>query len=145
MRVANPGEALREAIMACRRGGVLSMLGMYGLMDKVPMGVIMNRGMAMRSAQQHGQAYMDRLLAHAQKGELNPAYLATHRFPLEDAPRGYDMSKRKTDGCARGVRAVTPKGERAMADGTLNGLKVAILVTDGFEQMGARGQSQAAA
>jgi threonine dehydrogenase-like Zn-dependent dehydrogenase len=58
-----------------------------------------------RSAQQHGQAYMDRLLAHAQKGELNPAYLATHRFSLEDGPRGYDMFKHKKDGCVRAVFA----------------------------------------
>jgi threonine dehydrogenase-like Zn-dependent dehydrogenase len=64
-----------------------------------------DRGQALRSAQQHGQAYMDRLLAHAQKGELNPAYLATHRFSLEDAPRGYDMFKHKTDGCVRAVFA----------------------------------------
>jgi hypothetical protein len=75
------------------------------LIDKFPMGVIMNKGMTVRTAQQHGQAYMDRLLAHAQKGELNPAYLATHRFSLEDAPRGYDMFKHKTDGCVRAVFA----------------------------------------
>jgi len=67
------------------------------------MGVIMNKGMTVRTAQQHGQAYMDRLLAHAQKGELDPSYLATHRFSLEDGPRGYDMFKNKEDG---GVRAV---------------------------------------
>jgi threonine dehydrogenase-like Zn-dependent dehydrogenase len=99
------GEALREAIMACRKGGTLSVLGVYGLMDKFPIGAIMNKGMTVRSAQQHGQAYMDRLLAHAQKGELNPAYLATHRFSLEDAPRGYDMFKHHTDGCVRAVFA----------------------------------------
>jgi len=99
------GEALREAIMACRKGGTLSMLGVYGLIDKFPIGVIMNKGMTLRTAQQHGQAYMDRLLAHAQKGELNPAYLATHRFSLEDGPRGYDMFKHKTDGCVRAVFA----------------------------------------
>ena len=99
------GQALREATMACRKGGTLSVLGVYGLIDKFPMGAIMNKGMTVRSAQQHGQAYMDRLLAHAQKGELNPAYLATHRFSLEDAPRGYDMFKHKTDGCVRAVFA----------------------------------------
>jgi threonine dehydrogenase-like Zn-dependent dehydrogenase len=99
------GQALREAIMACRKGGTLSVLGVYGLMDKFPIGAIMNKGMTVRSAQQHGQAYMERLLAHAQKGELNPAYLATHRFSLEDAPRGYDMFKHHTDGCVRAVFA----------------------------------------
>jgi len=93
------GQALREAIMACRKGGTLSVLGVYGLIDKFPMGAIMNKAMTVRTAQQHGQAYMERLLTHAQKGELNPAYLATHRFSLEDAPRGYDMFKHKKDGC----------------------------------------------
>ncbi len=71
------GQALREAIMAGRKGGTLSALGVYGLMDKFPMGVIMNKGMTVRSARQHGQAYLPRLLEHAQRGELNSSYLAT--------------------------------------------------------------------
>ena len=99
------GQALREAILACRKGGVLSVLGVYGVMDKFPLGIIINKGMTLRTAQQHGQAYMHRLLAHAQKGELNPAYLATHRFSLEDGPRGYAMFKHKQDGCVRAVFA----------------------------------------
>ncbi|GAN48735.1 zinc-dependent alcohol dehydrogenase (plasmid) [Methylobacterium radiotolerans] len=99
------GQALREAVMACCKGGTLSVLGVYGMIDKFPMGVIMNKGMTLRTAQQHGQAYMDRLLTHVAKGELNPAYLATHRFSLEDGPRGYDMFKHKTDGCVRAVFA----------------------------------------
>jgi threonine dehydrogenase-like Zn-dependent dehydrogenase len=97
------GEALREAIMACRKGGILSILGVYGIMDKFPIGVIMNKGMTVRSAQQHGQRYMARLLNHASKGELDPSYLATHRFSLEDSPRGYDMFKHKEEGCVRAV------------------------------------------
>ncbi len=97
------GQALREATLACRKGGVLSVLGIYGVIDKFPMGLIINKGLTVRTAQQHGQAYLPRLLDHAQKGELNPSYLATHRFPLEDAPRGYDMFKHKTDGCVRAV------------------------------------------
>jgi threonine dehydrogenase-like Zn-dependent dehydrogenase len=97
------GEALREAILACRKGGTLSILGVYGLMDKFPIGVIMNKGMTVRTAQQHGQKYLPRLLEHAARGELNPAYLATHRFSLEEAPRGYEMFKNKEDGCVRAV------------------------------------------
>ncbi|GEO17224.1 zinc-dependent alcohol dehydrogenase [Microvirga aerophila] len=97
------GQALREAILACRKGGILSILGVYGVMDKFPIGAIMNKGLTVRTAQQHGQAYMDRLLDHAQKGELNPSFLATHRFPLEDAPHGYAMFKHKEDGCVRSV------------------------------------------
>ncbi|AFZ66794.1 zinc-dependent alcohol dehydrogenase [Deinococcus peraridilitoris] len=97
------GQALREAIRACRKGGVLSILGVYGLMDKFPLGVMMNKGLTVRTAQQHGQKYLPRLLEHAARGELDPSYLATHRFSLEDAPRGYQMFKTKQDGCVRAV------------------------------------------
>lgn len=97
------GEALRQAILACRKGGTLSILGVYGVMDKFPIGVIMNKGLTVRTAQQHGQKYLPRLLEHVAKGELDPSFLATHRFPLEDAPRGYEMFKKKQDGCVRAV------------------------------------------
>lgn len=97
------GEALRQAIMACRKGGTLSILGVYGVMDKFPIGVIMNKGLTVRTAQQHGQKYVPRLLKHVQKGELDPSFLATHHFSLDDAPRGYEMFKQKQDGCVRAV------------------------------------------
>ncbi len=97
------GEALREAITACRKGGTLSILGVYMFMDKFPIGSIMNKGLTVRSAQQHGQKYMPRLLEHASKGELDPSFLATHRFSLEESPRGYDMFKHKEGGCVRSV------------------------------------------
>ena len=97
------GQALREAITACRKGGVLSILGVYGVMDKFPIGTIMNKGLTVRSAQQHGQKYLPRLLEHARKGELDPSFLVTHRFSLEDSPRGYEMFKHKVDGCVRSV------------------------------------------
>ncbi|OJH37734.1 zinc-dependent alcohol dehydrogenase [Cystobacter ferrugineus] len=97
------GEALRQAILACRKGGTLSILGVYGVMDKFPLGSIMNKGLTVRTAQQHGQKYVPRLLEHVRKGELDPSYLVTHRFPLEDAPRGYEMFKKKEDGCVRSV------------------------------------------
>ncbi len=97
------GYALRQAMMACRKGGTLSVLGVYGLMDKFPMGMIINKGLTVRAAQQHGQAYVPRLLEHAQRGELTPAAMATHHFSLEDGPKGYDMFKHKTDGCVRAV------------------------------------------
>ena len=97
------GEALRQAILACRKGGTLSILGVYGLMDKFPIGTIINKGLTVRAAQQHGQKYVPRLLEHAMRGELDPSYLVTHRFSLEDAPRGYEMFKKKEDGCVRVV------------------------------------------
>jgi threonine dehydrogenase-like Zn-dependent dehydrogenase len=97
------GEALRQAIRACRKGGTLAVLGVYGVMDKFPIGVIMNKGLTVRAAQQHGQKYLPRLLEHVVKGELDPSFLATHRFSLEDAPRGYELFKKKQDGCVRAV------------------------------------------
>jgi threonine dehydrogenase-like Zn-dependent dehydrogenase len=78
-------------------------MGVYGITDKFPMGVILNKGLTMRAAQQHGQKYMPRLLDHAERGELNPSFLATHRFSLEQGPKGYDMFKHKKDGCVRAV------------------------------------------
>lgn len=97
------GDALREAIMACRKGGTLSIIGVYGVMDKFPVGVIMNKGLTVRSAQQHGQKYVPRLLEHTVRGELDCSFLATHRLPLQEGPRGYDMFKKKHDSCLRVV------------------------------------------
>jgi len=97
------GSALREAIYACRKGGTLSMLGVYGIMDKFPLGLLMNKGMTLRTAQQHGQAYVPRLLEYVQKEELDPSPLATHYFALDDGPRAYEMFKKKQDGLVRAV------------------------------------------
>jgi threonine dehydrogenase-like Zn-dependent dehydrogenase len=95
------GQALREAVVACRKGGVLSVLGVYGLIDKFPMGVIMNKGLTVRSAQQHGQRYMPEMLEHVVEGRLDPSILTTHRMPLEDAVAGYELFKEKQDACIR--------------------------------------------
>lgn len=97
------GEALRQAIRACRKGGVLSILGVYGLMDKFPIGVLMNKGLTVRTAQVHGPRYLPTLMEYAQAGRLTTSFLATHVMPLEDAARGYAMFKHKQDGCLRAV------------------------------------------
>jgi threonine dehydrogenase-like Zn-dependent dehydrogenase len=99
------GEALRQAILACRKGGTLSILGVYGMMDKFPVGVIMNKGLTVKAAQQHGHKYLPRLLEHAARGELDPSFLITHRFSLEESPAGYELFKNKQDGCVRAVFA----------------------------------------
>lgn len=99
------GSALRQAILACRKGGTLSILGVYGIMDKFPLGVIMNKGLTVRTAQQHGQKYVPRLLDHASRGELDPSFLITHRFSLERAAEGYELFEKKQDGCVRAVFA----------------------------------------
>lgn len=99
------GSALREAAMAVRKGGTLSVVGVYGLIDKFPFGVLMNKGVTIRAAQQHGQRYVPRLLEHVQAGELDPTLLVTQRMSLEDSTRGYDLFKNKAEGCVRAVFA----------------------------------------
>jgi threonine dehydrogenase-like Zn-dependent dehydrogenase len=94
--------ALREAIYACRKGGVVSVVGVYGgFVDKFPMGAVVNKGLTIRSAQQHAQKYIPRLLEYAQRGELDPSYLLTHTMPLDDGPKGYALFKKKSEGCLR--------------------------------------------
>ena len=97
------GTALREAILACRKGGTVSIIGVYGVMDKFPVGVMMNKGLTVRTAQQHGQKYVPRLLEHTQRGELDASFLATHHFSLEESAHGYQIFKDKEDGCVRAV------------------------------------------
>ncbi|MEZ0164751.1 zinc-dependent alcohol dehydrogenase [Kineococcus sp. LSe6-4] len=94
---------LREAVLACRKGGVVAVLGVYGLTDSFPTGVVLNKGLTIRAAQQHGQRYVPRLLRHLADGELRTSFLATHRMPLEDAVEGYRIFKEKEDGCLRAV------------------------------------------
>lgn len=96
--------AVREAIMACRKGGSVFVLGVFGgWVDKFPLGALMNKGLTLRAAQQHGHRYIPMLLERMARGELETAFLATHVMPLEDDPRGYEMFKNKEDGCVRAV------------------------------------------
>lgn len=85
--------ALREAALACRKGGVVSVLGIYGVTDKFPMGVITNKSLTIRSAQQHGQRYMTRLFDYVQQGDLDPSALITHDLPLADGSAGTTCSR----------------------------------------------------
>ncbi|HET7830160.1 MAG TPA: zinc-dependent alcohol dehydrogenase [Candidatus Limnocylindrales bacterium] len=96
--------ALREAIMAVRNGGVVSVIGVYGgFIDKFPMGAVMNRGLTIRSGQCHVQRYMQPLLERIQRGDIDPSFVITHRMPLSDAPKGYDLFKHKKDDCVKVV------------------------------------------
>jgi threonine dehydrogenase-like Zn-dependent dehydrogenase len=96
--------AVREAIHACRKGGTVFILGVFsGLVDKFPLGAVMNKGLTIRSAQQHGQRYIPMLLERMERGELVTEHLATHVMSLDDGPRGYRMFKEKLDGCVRTV------------------------------------------
>jgi threonine dehydrogenase-like Zn-dependent dehydrogenase len=95
--------SLREAIVACRKGGIVSVLGVYGLTDKFPMGAVVNKGLTLRSAQQHGQRYVPRLLDYIEQGDIDPTFLITHDIPLEESPKGYELFKEKKDNCVRAV------------------------------------------
>jgi threonine dehydrogenase-like Zn-dependent dehydrogenase len=96
--------ALREAIMACANGGVVSVIGVYGgMMDKFPIGSFMNRSLRMRTGQCHVQRYMRPLLARVEAGEIDPSFVVTHRMDLDDAPKGYDTFKNKVDNCVKVV------------------------------------------
>jgi len=100
------GAVLRQAIHSCRKGGTVSVLGVYaGFMDKFPIGAVVNKALTMKSGQQPGQRYVERIFEHIQAGELDPPYLMTHTASLEDSPQGYDMFKHKTDDCLRVVFA----------------------------------------
>jgi threonine dehydrogenase-like Zn-dependent dehydrogenase len=96
--------ALREAILACRSGGVVSVIGVYGgFIDTFPMGAVMNRSLTIRSGQCHVHRYMRPLLERIQNGEIDPSFVITHRLPLDQAPKGYDMFLNKEDGCEKVV------------------------------------------
>jgi threonine dehydrogenase-like Zn-dependent dehydrogenase len=96
--------ALREAIMSCRSGGIISIMGVYGgLMDKFPIGAVMNRGLSIKAGQCHVQRYMRPLLERIQNGEIDPSFVITHTMDLSDAPKGYELFKHKHDDCLKVV------------------------------------------
>jgi threonine dehydrogenase-like Zn-dependent dehydrogenase len=94
--------ALRQAIMACRNGGTVSVIGVYGgFIDKFPFGSVMNRSLTIKTGQAHVQRYMRPLLERIQKGEIDPSFVITHRMRLDDAPQGYEMFLHKEDDCIK--------------------------------------------
>jgi threonine dehydrogenase-like Zn-dependent dehydrogenase len=94
--------ALRQAIMACRNGGTVSVIGVYGgFIDKFPFGSVMNRSLTIRTGQCHVHRYMRPLLERIMKGEIDPSFVITHRMRLDDAPKGYDMFTKKDDDCIK--------------------------------------------
>jgi threonine dehydrogenase-like Zn-dependent dehydrogenase len=98
--------ALREAIRACRNGGTVSVIGVYGgFIDKFPMGAVMNRGLTIKAGQCHVHKYMPRLLEQIQRGDLDPSFVITHRMSLENAPAAYELFLSKRDGCEKVVLA----------------------------------------
>ncbi|MBL8209527.1 MAG: glutathione-dependent formaldehyde dehydrogenase [Bryobacterales bacterium] len=96
--------ALRQAVMACRNGGTVSVIGVYGgFIDKFPMGSFMNRSLTMRTGQTHVHRYLKPLLERIEKGEIDPSYIITHRLKLDEAPEGFAKFLAKDDDCIKVV------------------------------------------
>lgn len=95
-------EPLRQAILACRKGGTVSVPGMYGgLLDKVPFGAAFAKGLTLRMGPTHMQRYMAPLLARIERGELDPGFVITHEMPLTEAPEAYALFHEKADACLK--------------------------------------------
>lgn len=96
--------ALRHAIMSCRNGRTVSVIGVYsGLIDKFPIGALMNRSLTIKSGQCHVHRYMKPLLQRIINGEIDPSFVITHRMSLDDAPVGYKIFNKKEDDCMKVV------------------------------------------
>lgn len=96
--------ALRQAVRACRKGGIVSIPGVYGgLVDKLPLGSAFAKGLTFKMGQTHVQRYMRPLLQLIQEGAIDPTFVVTHRLPLEFAPEAYELFKHKRDGCVKVV------------------------------------------
>lgn len=95
---------LREAIQACRKGGTVSIPGVYGgLVDKLPFGAAFGKGLTFRMGQTHVHRYMRPLLERIERGELDPSFVVTHVMSLDDAPYAYEMFKNYQDECIKVV------------------------------------------
>lgn len=93
---------LRQTILACRKGGTVSVPGVYtGFVDKMPMGAFMNKGLTMKTGQTHTHRYLRPLLERVQNGDIDPSFVVTHRLKLEEAPHGYEIFKHKKDSCIK--------------------------------------------
>ncbi len=99
---ADRAYVLREAIMCCRKAGTVSVPGVYvGLLDNIPFGAAMNKGLTIRAGQTNMQKYLAPLLAKIEAGEIDPSFVITHRVKLADAPAAYKTFRDKKDGCIK--------------------------------------------
>lgn len=95
---------LRQCIMACRKGGTVSVPGVYGgFLDKIPFGAAMNKGLTFKMGQTHMMRYMRPLLERIERGEIDPSFVISHRLPLSKAPEAYKMFRDKEDHCTKVV------------------------------------------
>jgi threonine dehydrogenase-like Zn-dependent dehydrogenase len=113
MQVDRP-YVLREAIMACRKGGTVSVPGVYGgFIDKMPMGQFMNKGLTMKTGQTHMMRFMKPLLERVQNGDIDPSFVISHRVPIDRAPEMYRIFRDKEDNCTKVVLDPWADGARA--------------------------------
>ncbi len=95
---------LRQCIMACRKGGTVSVPGVYGgFLDKIPFGAAMNKGLTFKMGQTHMMRYVRPLLERIERGEIDPSFVISHRLPLSKAPEAYKMFRDKEDHCTKVV------------------------------------------
>ncbi len=94
--------ALRQALIACRKGGTVSIPGVYGgIADKIPLGAMMNKALTLKTGQTHVHRYLRPLLERVERGDLDPSFVITHRMSLDDAPEAYRMFRDKREGCIK--------------------------------------------
>ncbi|MFP4145836.1 MAG: zinc-dependent alcohol dehydrogenase [Phycisphaeraceae bacterium] len=104
MAATDRAHVLRQAIRCCRKGGTLSIPGVYGgLLDKFPLGAAFGKGLTLRMGQTHVHKYLQPLLERIEKGEIDPGFVITHTADLDDAPEAYEMFRKKRDGCVKVV------------------------------------------
>jgi threonine dehydrogenase-like Zn-dependent dehydrogenase len=97
-------EVLRQCIAACRKGGTLSVPGVYaGLLDNIPFGALMNKGLTVKTGQTHMMRYMKPLLERVQRGEIDPSFVISHRVSINRAPEMYRIFRDKKDHCTKVV------------------------------------------
>jgi threonine dehydrogenase-like Zn-dependent dehydrogenase len=95
---------LREMIYVCRPAGILSIPGVYGgLLDKIPFGAAMNKGLTFKMGQTHVNRWTDDLLRRIQEGQIDPSFVITHTAPLEEGPGLYKTFRDKEDSCIKVV------------------------------------------
>jgi threonine dehydrogenase-like Zn-dependent dehydrogenase len=96
--------ALRQAIHSCRKGGTVSVAGVYGgFLDKFPFGAAFGKGLTFKMGQTHVHKYFDPLLEEIQMGSIDPSFVITHRLSLDEAPKAYETFKNKEEGCIKVV------------------------------------------
>jgi threonine dehydrogenase-like Zn-dependent dehydrogenase len=94
--------ALRQAINCCRKGGTVSIPGVYGgVVDKFPIAAAMQKGLTFKMGQTHVHKYVAPLIDHIQRGNIDPSFVITHKLPLSEAAHGYDIFNKKQDGCIK--------------------------------------------